>query len=235
MSKSGRPSAQTQLAPHEPLIVAICIPSGDSWQADMALSLYGLVTYGAVWNGRRVGVTLHNTRSSILPYSRNRLAATALSTKADYLLWIDSDMKFPATSLERLLAWDKDIVSIAASTRTMPPRLTAAHKKERGYAAISIKPGSAGLVSVDGIGFGMVLAKRAVFEQLQQPWFEGFHIGADGIAYGEDYTFCQKARRAGYDIFVDQGLSHDVEHVGTCGFGLHGVGLKVCSDDAITQ
>ena len=62
-------------------------------------------------------------------------------------------------------------------------------------------------MSVDKVGFGAVLIKMSVFDKIQQPYFvmEG--------ELGEDYYFCAKAKKAGFDIWVDTGSV--VAHAGT--------------------
>lgn len=71
-------------------------------------------------------------------------------------------------------------------------------------------PGRKPIISIDRIGTGCVLIRRDVFEAVQAPAFE-FPRRADGsIILGEDYWFCDKVRKAGFDIWCD--LESPCEH-----------------------
>jgi GT2 family glycosyltransferase len=61
-------------------------------------------------------------------------------------------------------------------------------------------------LEVSGVGFGFVAMKAGVFEKIDRPWFgaESF-VMENGMVvnYGEDYSWCVKAQRAGFKIWVD--------------------------------
>ena len=58
------------------------------------------------------------------------------------------------------------------------------------------------LFKADFCGCGMMLVKMDVFLKLEWPWWKDEF--APGVkTMGEDLYFCQKARDAGYDIWVD--------------------------------
>lgn len=50
---------------------------------------------------------------------------------------------------------------------------------------------------VDTVGFGVIMIKREVYETIEKPWF----AMTDKIS--EDNYFCLKAKKCGFDIFVD--------------------------------
>jgi GT2 family glycosyltransferase len=62
-------------------------------------------------------------------------------------------------------------------------------------------------VEVWGIGFGFVLMKHGVFEKMDRPWFEIEKIRWPEHSFdtnvGEDYSWCMRARRAGFKVMVD--------------------------------
>ena len=65
-------------------------------------------------------------------------------------------------------------------------------------------------MKVGAIGFGFVCIKSGVFESLTRPWFQSAitTIEVDGKDYtfpiiGEDISFCERARKNGYDIWFD--------------------------------
>jgi len=61
--------------------------------------------------------------------------------------------------------------------------------------------------TVDYTGFGWVLIKKGVFENLEYPWFapkmQQFESGAVQDMCGEDVSFCLDAIAAGYKIWCD--------------------------------
>jgi hypothetical protein len=148
--------------------------------------------------------------------ARQHLALRALDADATHVLWIDSDMTFPADAAVRLLAHNLPMVGINYCSRTIPPRFVSIKSVKKGERCVSMPGVSTGLEEVESIGFGMVLMKISVIEEA---------LKGDGIAFnnvwlgngdhmGEDVYFCQKVRKAHVRIFVDHDLSHECAHIG---------------------
>ena len=61
--------------------------------------------------------------------------------------------------------------------------------------------------TVDYTGFGWVLIKKGVFEEMEYPWFapkmQVFESGSVQDMCGEDVSFCLDAKEMGYDIWCD--------------------------------
>ena len=61
--------------------------------------------------------------------------------------------------------------------------------------------------TVDYTGFGWVLIKKGVFENLEYPWFapkmQVFESGSVQDMCGEDVSFCLDAKEEGFDIWCD--------------------------------
>ena len=61
--------------------------------------------------------------------------------------------------------------------------------------------------TVDYTGFGWVMIKNGVFENLEYPWFapkmQVFESGNVQDMCGEDVSFCLDAKEAGFDIWCD--------------------------------
>jgi hypothetical protein len=181
-------------------LVAIGIPSGDLVHADFAMSLAMLcMSPGAE-------VILLNSRSSLIPVGRNQCAGAAHIMKATHLLFLDTDMIFPADALERLLARDKDIVGATYSKR-MPPFHPLTVSAEGEHVQIS-----SGLRQVQLLPTGCMLIRMSVFDALPKPYF---NLVAEGDQLrGEDYYFCELARAAGFQIWCDGDLSAQMGHIG---------------------
>ena len=148
--------------------------------------------------------------------ARNDLTAAALKNpNVTHLLWIDSDMVFPADALERLLAYRLPVVGGLYYGRLPPykPIVLRNHGASMKYA-----PGAMGyvydhpinkLMECDGTGGGFLLVERKVFEAAEMPagaWWNP--VGEEG----EDVAFCRRAQAAGHKIYVDTGL--ELGHIG---------------------
>jgi hypothetical protein len=182
------------------LLVAIGIPSGDLVHADFAMSLAMLcMNPGAQ-------VALVNSRSSLVPLGRNQCVGAAQIMKATHLLFLDTDMVFPADTLKRLLAHEKDIVGATYSKR-MPPfhPLTITLEGELAHV-------TSGLKRVKLLPTGCLLIRLKVFEAISLPYFN--LETENGQLRGEDYYFCEKARAAGFELWCDGGLSIQIGHIG---------------------
>lgn len=184
------------------------MPSGDQMQTTTAISLAALVHAAS-----SIELALLNTRHSILSHARNVLARDALQRGCDWLLWIDSDMRFPPDTLARLLAHGQPMVGadyprrVEPYTRTGVPRQAAPHR-------------AGGLTDMAVMPFGCMLTHADVFlHHVEPPWFS-FGSTDDGGPIGEDVMLCRRAIEGGLRIWRDDTLSHDIGHIGTQEFRL---------------
>jgi hypothetical protein len=161
---------------------------------------------------------IYTVAGTLIFDQRNKLAEAALKEGADYILWIDADMRFPKNTIERLLAHDKDIVGVNATTRNYPVSPTAKHlecdfeKNSSTWIPVNSK-GKTGVEKVAAIGCGVMLCKAEVFKKTPQPWFWFHKLKSDKIL-GEDVHFCIAAHDAGFETWVDHGLSNEIGHIG---------------------
>lgn len=148
--------------------------------------------------------------------ARINLAQAALDANADYVLWIDSDMVFPANSLERLLAHDEDMVTgLYFMRRGNHAPVIYSEVTEDGRVVNYSKYPQNALIEVAGCGFGMVLMKTDVIRRVVQE--------SSGYTFqpipklGEDLSFCLRFRNAGGRIWCDTTLKlgHMGEYVYT--------------------
>jgi len=183
--------------------VAVAIPSGDTVQADFALSLAGMChsTGG-------IAVDLFSCKSSIVAEARNIGVRHALEAGAEHLLFIDSDMVFPRDSLLRLLRRRQDIVG-ATYVKRVPPHTPL------GTPAEPVGTDGGGeLLEMARLPTGLLLIRTEVFTRLNRPHFR---FGVDeerGVIVGEDYLFCDVVRKAGYRVWCDCVLSREIGHIG---------------------
>lgn len=215
-SKKPKGNGAALVQPTEAPIVAICIPSDDHVHAAFMLSILHLTMHTFTQDEIPIrGITAQHIGSSILPHSRYTLVKQSARHGATHLLYLDSDMTFPADTLVRLLRHDKDMVSINAMSRRPPYNLT-------GW----VGPGeqlvttaeSTGLVKVWRTGLAVALIKASVFDALDAPYFEQPYLPEKDEFRGEDYHFFDQARKAGFELYIDQDLSKQVNHLGSFAF-----------------
>jgi hypothetical protein len=59
---------------------------------------------------------------------------------------------------------------------------------------------------------GCLLIRTPVFDTIPKPWFNTSVEGEKIL--GEDFTFCEHARAAGFEIWCDGTLSCEIAHIG---------------------
>jgi hypothetical protein len=139
---------------------------------------------------------------------RNKAVKAAQTAGASHLLFLDSDMRFPEDTLDRLLKHNLDIVAANYVQRTMSEWCVSR------VAGVPVQSqGKTGLELVQTTGCGVMLVAMSVFADLDPPWFDTPFDGQ--TFYGEDVYFCQKARDNGFTVFIDHDLSQDVRHQGS--------------------
>lgn len=199
------------------LTIAIATPCQDTVAAGYAYDLARLV--GHVSAARPdIRLSVHQNRGTIIPQQRAVLVRMAMEAEATHILFIDSDMRVPPDALFRLLAHNEPIVACNYSTRRSPILPTAEHR-EHGY--LFTPPDAEELAEVTQCGMGLMLVDMQVFARIPQPWFAIGFNKVDAEYTGEDFFFCQKARDAGYRIWIDQALSREVKHVGAFEYTAH--------------
>lgn len=204
--------------------VLVGIPSLGDWKAEFGMSVAGLIAQSAapLRDGRRIdALRLWNAKGSILPRSRTTLVQQAREMNASHILFLDSDMVFPPRTLHQLLQWDKSVVACNCPTKMLPStstaRLPPTPEKRTGVPLYST-PDAVGLKKVWRVGTGVMLIKTKVFDKLPQPWFPIQWDETLKDYRGEDWAFCDALDRAGIPIYVDEGLSRTIGHVGDLRF-----------------
>lgn len=199
------PVAQPPVDPRP--IVAVLVPSGDMVHADFMVALISML-----WHANNYARTmLLNFKGSAISYSRNVLVEMALRAPApvDYVLFIDSDLVFPAETLGHLLKHGRSIVGATYARRKEPFDVLGRLKHIPGR---DITAG--GLHEAEAMPGGMMLVKTSVFRQVKRPWFEErYDYDADPWFISEDYGFSEKARAAGVSMWCDLTLSQHLGHL----------------------
>lgn len=200
--------------------VAICIPARGQMEVTTAFDLTMMAAYMA--GKKNIDLNVYTSQGTLIFDQRNSLVRTAVEEKCDYILFIDADMRFPKTTLERLLAHKKDIIGVNATTRMMPPKPTAKNIQINEDGSVDwleiFSNKEKGIGKVDAIGCGVMLIKTSCLKNIPQPYFY-FEQLLKGKLLGEDIYFCIKAKDAGIDTWVDHDLSMEIGHVGSYTYG----------------
>ena len=144
--------------------------------------------------------------------ARNTLIQMALKDNCEFIFFVDEDVTPPNHALRQLLFtarhYPKAAIIGGIYCHKDPP---AAPMVFRGNGAGPYWDWKIGeLFDVTGIGMGCTLIRTEVLKDIDSPWFvtvddSSKHL--DGINSSEQWTedlyFCQKVRKAGWDIMAD--------------------------------
>jgi hypothetical protein len=170
--------------------------------------------------------------------ARNRLATDAVNGGFEEIMWIDADMAFEPSSVDRLRTHDLPIVCGLYPTK-VEKRLSSIMMP--GTKQVIFGQGG-GLLEIRYAATGFLYTRRQVYvdvqaheklpvcDQLLQPMVPYFMpmVVDDGNGpwyLGEDYAFCERARRSGYKIYADTTVR--LQHVGIYGYSWEDVGAGV--------
>lgn len=187
----------------EPKIM-IAVPCMDQVPTPFCQSISMLQKVGQTAISYNVGSLIYN--------SRNALATRSIEIGADFVLWLDSDMKFDPDLLVRmydtLTENNLDILTGLYFRRTSPysPVIFDRLDFEDDVCKWTDWTGKDlpdGLFEVGGCGFGCVLMKTDVFFDVQGKFGDMFGPIAK---VGEDLSFCWRARQCDYKVFCDPSI-----------------------------
>ena len=139
----------------------------------------------------------------------------------DYYLSMDCDMAFGPDNVSRLIAADKDIVSMSYPGRvpSIQQYAVAGRWNTGGVPGLSnfenwMPIWATGMLRVDWVGMGACLIKRRVFEGMDHPYFRHHVVEYADCAneVSEDLSFCIGAAAAGFEVWVD--MDNRAAHLG---------------------
>lgn len=190
----------------KPPMIAVAMPSNDHIYSLTAVCLSTMLVHSAKMG---FGLSTINPQSSTIELGRCNAVQAAKEANADYLLFLDSDMTFPATTLKRLFAHQKMVVGCDAARRR-PPHTPVIGKTLKGK-KFNYRKG--GVVPVAGVGMAVTLINMKVFNMMETPYFETSYTAQKKFV-SEDLCFCNKLRDIGHDIYCDLALSLEIGHLG---------------------
>lgn len=177
----------------------------DLFALDLA-HLYALTVQHGPWSS----VMMRFFRTTYVHVGREAFLETALAQRATHVLWLDTDMTFPADTAIRLAAHNQPIVACNCVMKTPDVFWTA----RRHGQPVETTEHSTGLEAVDSVGLAVMLMRTEVVADLPRRWFR-HGVNAAGEDIGEDVMFCRDLQARGRTIYVDHELSKEIGHVGT--------------------
>lgn len=132
-------------------------------------------------------------RDNIVSYAKYRLPSPT------HILFIDSDVLPRKNTLDRLLDLDKDIVTGVYPMSSRHGMVWSVANNDIFYKIDDLPTDP---FKVQYCGFGVVLVKMEVFDKIEWPYWD-VERSPGKIDKGEDVYFCDKAHKAGYDIWCD--------------------------------
>jgi protein-L-isoaspartate O-methyltransferase len=176
---------------------------------------------------------------SAIDAARNQLANDALAQGFDEFLWIDDDIVFDPDDVDELRRHDLPLVCGIYPKKACRQFACAFLPDTR-----QVLFGTRGdLMEILYCGFGFVLTRRVVYETMQQklglsacnqrfqmplvPYFTPMVAGEGEQAWllGEDYSFCERARRCDFRVMADTTIR--LWHVGSYRYGWEDAGRDV--------
>lgn len=199
----------------KPTSVAILVPTKDTVYSHFTYSLCNLIK-----TTTQMGIETHLffDSSTILINQREHLIDQAIEVNAEWVLWLDSDMMFPSSTLLRLLAHNEDIVACNYMKRSFPFKTVAYTDTTDWETWIPLKNMDE-LVVAEATGMGCTLMKTEIFKKLQKPYFEYTYQPKTKDWGGEDFTLFKKFNNLGYELKIDMNLSSEIYHIGTFAYG----------------
>jgi hypothetical protein len=198
------------------LNILICVPvlgdcaPGFAWSLARAMAHFVALPYAGE---KKVDVTF--VKSANLPEGRTRLVARAYELEASHILWLDSDMKFPADTITRLVNRNLAVVGANYPTKEMEARPTAYADDEDYVGPVWSGLRAEGVQRVAHCGMGVLLTDMRVFDALPPPFFAFEPQGPDFVKQlSETAYFCRKLGEAGIPVHIDHELSREVAHIG---------------------
>jgi hypothetical protein len=192
---------------------------------------------------RQIDCKFLNVSAAALPQQRDSIAHIFMQNKHfSHLLFIDSDMWFPADLAFRLLSFDKPIVGTVYARREldfpgMKKKLASGASFEDAFArsfSYIVKPANKSypdegdLISVGGFGMGFVLIRADCLKRIKATCkleryagasgeqIHGFFLPLKGLS--EDMSFCNRWHvQCGQPLWAY--AKADILHIGDFSFG----------------
>ena len=157
----------------------------------------------------------------VVDFNRNVICHWALGHEVTHICFMDTDMVFPSTTINQLLALAKPVVGVASRKKKLPRQYTIEVDEPNGPRNISDEELPAEPFSrINGhpilVGTGIMLIDlQQARERIPKPWFKFntfWEEGKEPGYTGEDLYFCRKTWAAGLEVWCDPTIK--IGHIG---------------------
>lgn len=180
--------------------VIIGVPCSD---AEAMKAMTAQAIGGAIIGAKGLVSDIVMRRSCDIVSNRTFLVNNAIKAGASHILFVDCDMVFPYDIIPKLLAHKKEIVGVEYNKREFPLKGV---QKPLGEAS------ETELYKASHAGTGLLLIDLSIFPKLKGPYFNFGRDSQGALVLGEDVWFCNTARDAGFDTWIDPTIK--VGHLG---------------------
>ena len=168
----------------------IAIPGAGMMYSRAFFHITGAILSGSVWWTKKFGeaakIDFMVTERMPVAEARNALTERAIELNADYVWWIDDDMKPPVDTLQRLFRMNTDIATAFCVQRTLPPCVMG-FRFEGNKSKILVGDEFEGIWTIDGAGMACILFTIGTLKKAVEL--------TDGIPFqGGKYAVNPKAR-----------------------------------------
>lgn len=162
-------------------------------------------------------ISLHSHQGALIAESRNVLARRAVENGDDYIVFLDTDMRFPQHIFKTLLDHELPVVAANCAKRRRPISPTARKVNDETGEADAVYPDKekTGIERIDVVGTAVMAIQTDVMMQLEFPWFDTPWDDNEQRFVGEDLFFCHQLRHAGIPLYLDHDLSWEIGHIGS--------------------
>jgi len=200
--------------------VKVCIPVYDirTWDESLAKACIATIRgREQAWDLVMViqqGTIIEQARNAMIASDKCQTIRQKLDERYSHWLFVDHDIGFTATHIDKMIADDKGVVSGAYRPKDKPEHFVAGMCDDYGRVTEYALSTTIGLAPVDWVGAGFLLVKREALEKAEYPWYWKcvHYAGNRAIPVGEDVYFCLNLKKNLIDIWLDADviLNHEV-------------------------
>lgn len=213
-------------------LIGLAIPSMDNLPADFGWAFAGAVT--SLMKHGLPSVLLH-TRGTYLFHNRNVLVSQAKQARCTHLMWIDSDMIFPADAVVRLFSHKAPVVGGVYHTRELPGKIVGEMLDLQGNTVpipeAALREPATAPFPVTLLPTGFLLTEMSVYDEVGWPWFESYYFDtADEehmYFFGEDVRFMKALGFKNIPVLCDPMVSRSLSHITQIGLNVFGQAVQV--------
>ena len=172
----------------------VAIPTHDYAHYEFTKSLMAMVRH---LDAEGIDFDVNFLGGTLVYMGREKLATEAIAKGYTHVLWLDADMTFPEDLFDQLYASGKPIITGVYHSRHVPYSSCMFSSLNP---PIHVERYPYDVFEIEGCGFGCILTEVKVLYDVYREFQQAFQPTP---AYGEDLSFCDRARKVGYSIYCD--------------------------------